>query len=120
MKFIDTKTHGCIDYLMGILLIAAPSLWELNSENPESSILYVLGVTMIIYSALTHYELGLIKMIPMKVHLFLDVASGIFLAASPWLFNFENAISTPYVVLGVLEIGVGLVTSSRPQRQVEE
>lgn len=119
MKFIDTKTHGYMDYLMGIMLIAIPTLLELNLENPESSIFYAMGVTVIMYSALTNYELGLIRMIPMKAHLFLDIVSGIFLAASPWLFNFAQTVSTPHVVLGCIEIGAALVTGSRPQREVD-
>jgi hypothetical protein len=51
----------------------------------------------------------------MKVHLFLDVLSGIFLAASPWLLGFSDRVCLPHLVLGILEISAGLLTTSKPQ-----
>ena len=52
----------------------------------------------------------------MPVHLGLDFASGVLLAASLWLFGFADRISTPHFVLGLLEVGVALTTRSMPQR----
>ena len=118
MKMIDTKTHGYIDYIMGIFLLAAPSLFNLNINGIESTVFYIAGVAVIFYSLLTNYELGLIKMIPMKGHLILDILSGIFLAASPWIFNFANIVYAPHLILGILEIGAALLTSSKPKIEI--
>lgn len=68
MKIIDTKTHGYMDYIMGIFLLASPSLFSLNLSAVESLVFYIAGVAAFIYSLLTNYELGLVKIIPMKVH----------------------------------------------------
>jgi len=118
MKPIDTRTHGYLDYIMGIFLIASPSLFGLNHDRIESTIFYVLGVAAILYSLLTNYELGFMKLIPMKFHLLLDFLSGALLAASPWLFGFSEIVYGPHLVLGIVEIAASLLTSSKPMKQV--
>jgi len=64
---------------------------------------------------LTNYELGVTKGISMRTHLTLDLMSGILLAASPWIFGFSEYVYLPHLVLGILEIGASLVTSTQPQ-----
>jgi hypothetical protein len=46
-----------------------------------------LGAGALVYSALTDYELGLARFIPMPTHLFLDGLSGAFLVVSPWVLG---------------------------------
>ena len=120
MKIIDTKTHGYMDYIMGIFLLASPSLFSLNLNAMESTILYIIGVTAIIYSLWTNYELGLLKIIPMKGHLALDIFSGIFLAASPWFLGFADIVYKPHLVLGIIEIGIALLTTSKSRIEIKE
>lgn len=119
MKIIDTKAHGYMDYIMGIFLIASPSLFSLNLNAIESTIFYVVGATALLYSLLTNYELGLIKIVPMKAHLMLDIFSGIFLAASPWLLDFANSVYKPHLVIGIIEIGIAILTSSKPRIEIK-
>lgn len=115
MKLIDTRTHGYLDYIVGIFLMIAPFIFHLDRTSPEGLVFYVLGAMAIVYSLFTNYELSLFRLIPMKVHLFLDVLSGIFLAASPWLLGFSDRVYLPHLVLGIFEISAGLLTTSKPQ-----
>ena len=114
MKLIGTKTHGYLDYLMGILLLALPSLagWDLRSN--ASVVPMVLGAFTIVYSLMTNYELGIAKLISVKTHLAIDFLSGLFLATSPWLFGFADEVWEPHVVVGIIEIIVSLITRVRP------
>jgi hypothetical protein len=52
----------------------------------------------------------------MRTHLMIDLFSGIFLAASPWLFGFADEIYLPHLVLGIAEIGAALTTEQDPDR----
>jgi len=110
MKIIDRKTHGYLDYLVGLLLIAAPFIFNFYEGGSESWIPIILGAGTIVYSLITDYELGVVGMIPMKTHLTIDVVSGIFLAASPWLFGFADHIFWPHLLVGIIEILVPLMT----------
>ncbi|MBO9201697.1 MULTISPECIES: SPW repeat domain-containing protein [Niastella] len=117
MKPINTKVHGCLDYIMGVLLIAAPWIFDFTRNGAETWVPVILGITTILYSLLTNYELGVARMISMRSHLTLDMVGGIFLAVSPWLFGFVNHVWQPHLLLGILEIGVVLMTRGVPDER---
>lgn len=110
---IPTRVHGIIDYIVGLLLIAAPFLFGFADGTAAQWVPIILGLSALVYSLLTKYELSAAKIIPMPVHLGLDVASGLLLAASPWLFGFSERIWLPHVVVGVAEIIIPLLTQRR-------
>lgn len=114
MKRIPTRVHGIIDYAVGALLIVAPYLLGFADRTPAQWIPMLLGLAALVYSLLTDYELGLVKILPMQAHLGLDIASGILLTASPWLFGFADRIWWPHVVVGLAEIAIPLLTDSKP------
>jgi hypothetical protein len=115
MRFIPTRVHGILDYAMGILLIVAPWLFGFAAFGAETWVPNILGVATIGYSFFTAYELGLVRTIPMRTHLALDAASGVFLAVSPWLFGFAGLVYLPHLILGLVEIGAALTTQTTPE-----
>jgi hypothetical protein len=116
MRFIPTRIHGVLDYLGGLVLIAAPWLFDFARHGPETWVPVGLGIAMIGMAACTRYELGLFKMIPMPTHLVVDGAAGLLLAASPWLFGFANDVWIPHVVFGLGELMAALTTDLQPSR----
>jgi hypothetical protein len=114
MKLIGTKTHGFLDYIVGLALIAAPWIFQFNRGGAETWVPVILGATTILYSLLTDYEMGISRTISMRTHLMLDMVSGIFLAVSPWLFGFADYIWEPHLIVGILEIVVVLMTRRSP------
>lgn len=114
MRFIPTRIHGVLDYLMGLVLIAVPSVLGLNQGGLQTWLPVALGAGVIGYSLLTDYELSLAKLIPMPIHLGLDIVGGLLLAASPRLFGFAEQARIPYLVLGLVEVVVALVTQTTP------
>lgn len=114
MRFISTKTHGVLDYLMGILLIASPWIFDFYRGSWESWVPIILGAGVIIYSLITDYEYSATRKISMKSHLTLDFIGGALLAVSPWLFGFSEYVYWPHLILGILEIGAALMTKTIP------
>lgn len=114
MKIISSKVHGYIDYIVGLLLIAAPYIFNFSNSGPASIIPMVLGISTITYSLLTQYELGAVKAIKMKVHLAIDFIAGAFLAVSPWLFGFSDVVFWPHVIVGAGEVLVVILTNPNP------
>jgi hypothetical protein len=117
MKIISTKVHGVLDYLMGILLIASPWLLGFANGTAAQWVPVALGIVMLLMSLMTNYEAGAAKVIGMRMHLTMDVLSGFFLAASPWLFNFNEVVYVPHVVLGAFEVLAALMTKTVPYAQ---
>ena len=114
MRFIPTRVHGMMDYLVGVLLIAAPWLFDFDRGGAETWVPVLLGASAIVYSLFTDYELGVVRRLPMPTHLMLDLGSGILLAASPWLFGFSEYVWQPHLVVGLIEIGTSLMTRRVP------
>lgn len=114
MRVISTRVHGILDYLMGVVLIAAPWLLGFARNGAETWVPVALGAGVIAYSLLTNYELGAVRVIPMSVHLGIDVVGGLLLAASPWLFGFSDSVYLPHLIFGLLEVGAGLLTRTTP------
>jgi hypothetical protein len=119
MQLIPTRIHGYLDYLMGVFLIASPWIFDFADGDVEQWLPIVIGAAVILYSLLTDYELGAVRVIPMPVHLLLDVVGGVVLAASPWIFGFDDEIWEPHLILGVLEVAAGILTSRTPSRTDE-
>ena len=116
MRFIPTKLHAPLDYIVGVALIAAPWIFQFSDVTAATVVSIVLGIGLIAYSLLTDYELGVWKVAPMAVHNLIDVIAGAFLAASPWIFGFADESSNvwlPHVAVGLAAVFLGLTTVQR-------
>lgn len=111
---IPTRIHGMLDYLSAVLLILAPFVLGFADGGPAQWVPIVIGAATIVVSALTDYEVSLARLIPMPVHLMLDVAMGVLLLASPWLFGFADVIWWPHVLFGAIYIVVPILTARGP------
>jgi hypothetical protein len=114
MRFIPTRTHGVLDYTVGLLLLIAPWLFDFARGGAETWVPVALGAAALLYSVFTDYELGAVRKIPMPVHLTLDLVNGVLLAASPWLFGFAAEVWVPHLLLGLFEIAAALMTQKQP------
>lgn len=112
---IPTQVHGVLDYVTGGTLLAAPRLLGLAGTT-AGKVLSLAGTVATAQSLMTDYELGLVRVIPMRAHLALDAASGATVAASPWIFGFARNGTRhwlPHVVVGATEIVAAAMTKTR-------
>jgi hypothetical protein len=113
MRFIPTRFHAPLDYIVGVVLIAAPWIFQFSDIDAATVVSIVLGAGLIAYSLFTNYELGVWKVAPMAVHNLIDIVAGALLAASPWLFGYADegaSVWVPFVVIGVAAVCLGLTT----------
>ncbi len=115
MNIIPTKVHGVLDYLVGISFIILPWILGFNEYGNQTAIMVALGMFTIAMSVFTRYEMGVWKKIPMSMHLTLDAVVAITLVASPWLLGFADEVYIPHVVLGVTELLVVIMSSSKSE-----
>lgn len=121
MKMIPTFVHGILDYIVGLVLIVAPNLFGFaDLGGPAVAIPRVIGILALVQSLLTNYELGVLKILPMRFHLGMDYLLMLVLAASPWLFGFyhqPNNVWLPHVVVGIAGFLLTLLTESVPRER---
>ena len=115
MRFINRRIHAMLDYMSGLFLIASPWLFNFQDVSGARWVAVIMGVIIIIMSLNTDYEAGVTKLITMSTHLKMDVAGGIFLAASPWILGFNDQVFLPHLILGIMEIGAGMCTEQKSE-----
>ena len=112
MTPIPPRVHGMIDYAVAALLILAPWLLGFSDHGTATAVTVAFGVVAVLYSVFTDYEPGLIRRLPMRVHLLIDVVWSLALIVSPWVFRFSGRVHWPHVIVGV----AGLVVTALTQR----
>ena len=119
MKILSTYAHGIFDYIGGIALLAAPNIFGFSEVGGAAVwIPRVLGIIVLLQAVSTRYELGLVKVLPMKMHLMNDYIASIFLAVSPWLFGFADGPANqwmPHLIVGIIVFVATLMTESEPR-----
>src|SRR3954451_19679307 len=116
MKIMPRFYHGVMDYVCGILLLASPNLLGFaNVSGPASWVPRVIGLVILVQAMTTDYELGIMKMLPIGMHLLADYIIGALLIASPWLFGFSGmrVATMTLAVMGILVIGLSAMTQPR-------
>ncbi|PVE22314.1 hypothetical protein DC522_21780 [Microvirga sp. KLBC 81] len=110
MRFLPTSIHGVIDYLWGLALFVSP--WVLGYADVPATkwVAVIFGVGAILYSLFTAYELGVLRILPMSLHLILDGMAGALLAASPFLLGFSDRVFLPHLLFGLFSVVASLVT----------
>jgi hypothetical protein len=120
MRFISTKAHTIIGLVVGVVLLFAPAIFSFNDNSAASMTARLVGVFIILSEFITTSPFSLLKLVPMRIHLVIDVLTGLFLAVSPWLFNFmdsdHNNQWVPHLIVGILVMGYALVTTTSDDR----
>ena len=114
MRFITKQIHAFLDYPVALALIGLPFLLGLGSSNPLAFQLSVItGVAALILTILTDHQLGLIKVIPYKFHLAVDLMVGIVFVIAPFIFSFEGLDALYYWINGGAVLSV--VSMHKPE-----
>ena len=118
MRIIPTIVHGIADYILGVFLLVLPNIFGFaDLDGPAVWIPRILGSIDLLQSLATDYELGVVKILPMKMHLMNDYVVSLFFAASPWLFGFSHRpanVWMPPLIIGLLVFVVSLMTQTQP------
>jgi hypothetical protein len=117
---VPTSVHGIVDYVTAPVLVAAPDIFRMRQVSPAAIAPRVTGAAAAAYSALTDYELGVRRLIPMRVHLALDAVGGTLLGALPWVTGAARSGKRywlPHALVGAGEIALALTTRTQPPRK---
>jgi hypothetical protein len=103
-----------LDYPLGLVLILAPWIFGFSDVGGAAVVIpIVVGALMIGQSLITDWELSIADLVPLPMHLMMDVLAGVVLAVSPFVFGFSDEGTNawlPHVVAGLGLIGAGMLT----------
>lgn len=116
MRFIPTRFHGILDYVVGLIFIVSPWFFNFSDNAYATWPIVLVGVAALIQTVFTDFEVGLIRKIPMQSHLMIDFGLGVILALSPWMFGFAERVFMPHLVGGLFAILASLTTHRVPSK----
>lgn len=108
MKPIDARTHGVLDYILAVSLIAAPFLFGLSGT--AANLIAAGGTLYLVVSLLTNYPLGWLKVLPFSAHGALEVLLALTWIATPWLYGFSGVARGVFLAGGIGLLVVAALT----------
>ena len=111
MRFIPTRVHGVLDYVVGLVLLLLP--FVLGLQRGGFWALLALGALGIVYSLVTDYELGVVRYLCIRFHLVLDALMGIALLVMPWLSDIPGDSRWPMITIGILALILSFTTHTQ-------
>lgn len=90
-RFITKEIHALLDYPVALMLMTAPFVLGLGDSVPSAKWLAVAtGVAALILTILTNHKLGLIRVLPYRLHVAVDGMVGLTFLVAPFVLGFEG------------------------------
>ncbi len=105
--FVTKTIHSWLDYPVAAALMILPVVLGLGASNPAALWLSVLtGIAALILTIFTDHQTGLIRVLPYRVHMAVDLAVGLTFLAAPFLFGFVGLDAAFYWLNGLAVVAV--------------
>lgn len=116
---LSLKTHNIADYVIGVLLIASPFLFNVANVTAAANLFMIGGIALIVYSLLTNYYYSVARVIPLGVHMAMDAILGVLFILAPALFGYRDLLTSGqyalHIVFGLGAIGLVSLTRTRTE-----
>ena len=112
VRLLPWVLHEAVEYLAGLFLVIAPFALAFSSEGPAVRAFVGVGLAMLVLAGLSRGPLGVVGVLPARVHAGIDYLLGFALILTPFLFGFAEVESALYaaVLLGVAHLVLTLLT----------
>ena len=105
MNWLSPTAHGALDYALITFLALAPTAE--SATGAYALVCYGLAPVYLLVVLTTTDSMGVLAIIPYRVHGWLELVSGLVFVASPFLFSFYAA--NPMASLFFMLFGGGLL-----------
>ena len=100
-RFITKTIHAYLDYPVALGLMIMPFILNLGSANPMAFWLsFIAGIAAFGLTLLTDHQLGVLRVLPYKLHLTVDFLVGVVFVISPFALGLSGLEAAYYWVLG--------------------
>lgn len=114
MRFVTKTIHAWLDYPVALALVALPFLLDLGASHPLALVISpVVGVAAFVLTVFTDHHLGVIRVLPYRLHLAVDLAVGLLFLILPLALGFRGLDAAFYWLNGAAVVAV--IGLSRPE-----
>lgn len=116
MRFVTKTVHAWLDYPVALALVALPFLLGLGGSHPLAlAISPIVGVAAFLLAVFTDHHLGLVRVLPYKLHLAVDLTVGLLFLVLPLALGFSGLDATYYWLNGAAVVTV--IALSTPETE---
>ena len=109
-NLMNKTVHAYLDYPVGLGLIIMPFLFGIGASHPAAMWLSVVtGIAALALTFLTDHHLGVVRVVPYKLHLAVDFLVGLTFVAAPFVLGFTGLDAGYFWVLGATVLLVVLI-----------
>lgn len=117
MRFVSKSIHARLDYPVALALIALPFLLGLGASHSLAlAISPIVGVAALLLTVFTDHPLGIVRILPYRLHLAVDLVVGLLFLALPFAFGFSGIDAAFYLVNGAAVVFV--IGLSKPEEHL--
>lgn len=91
MNSLNSKIHGVLDYLTVVFLFGVGFSGYFSSYF--SHLVMALGGIHLLLTVFTKFKMGIIKLIPLKLHGYVELAVSIVLIPTPFILGYADEVS---------------------------
>lgn len=107
IRFVTREIHAYLDYPVALALMALPFALGLGESNPAALYLSVAtGIAAFFLTVLTDHHLGVIRVLPYRVHQAVDLVVGLTFLAAPSILGFSGLDAVFYWLNGAAVVVV--------------
>lgn len=118
-RFVTKTIHAYLDYPVALALILLPFVLQLGASNPLALWLSVgTGVAAFVLTFLTDHQLGVLRVLPYRLHLAVDLTVGIVFALAPFVFGFTGIDAIYYWVNAAAVLAVVSLHKPEPETAI--
>ena len=120
LPMISLRTHNVLDYVAALALILSPRLFAFTGIPAANGVFTSLGIALVAYSLVTRYRYSVVKLLPLRAHLFLDASLVVILLLAPSIWGYRSFLTGlqngVHYVLGLGLIALVAFTSGAGER----
>jgi hypothetical protein len=119
---VPALVHGVLEYVVGVLFVAAPFLFGFTASAAPTAAAIVIGLLLLAFTATSALPTGLVRSITTGVHVTVDLVLAVLLVALPFLLGFadEGAPTALFIVVGVLHLLMTIATRFSPSNDLND
>jgi hypothetical protein len=99
-RFLTDRVHGVLDYGVVLIFALAPSLLGITGTAAVQS--YLTAGVQLVMTLCTDMPLGVVKLIPLKVHGTVELVVGLALIAMAWTVSSLESGQLFFTLMGAI------------------
>ena len=115
IPLIPTRMHGVLDLVTAGAFCVMPTMF--GATKVGRRVMYSMAAVTLAAGAFTRFEPGLVKKLPMRAHLGIDVANGALICAAT-LMHKQASSRAIMLGMGMWQIGIALLTERQSLEEI--